>query len=287
MSNKFRFLIPDCYTKKSREHFDRHGVTYAGILYAKLVEKYLPEAEYDIFYTSDPGTELPAGEELKGYAGIIWPGCNLTVYHSHDERVTKLVKLAEDAYETGVHQFGSCWAAQIAAYAAGGRVEANPKGREMGVARKIFLTEEGKSHPLLEGKPFVYDGFVSHDDIITVVPEGGTVLAMNDFSPVQALEVKHKKGIFWATQYHPELNLKEIARLIAAREEILTKQGYFRNHEDLVSYVTDLETIYNDPGRKDLRWKYDIDDSVLSDEIREREFVNWIEKMVKPSFEQL
>lgn len=79
------------------------------------------------------------------YTGIIWPGCNLTVYHTEDERVARLIDLSKDAFEIGIHQFGSCWAAQIAAYVAGGDVGPNPKGREMGVARKIHLTEEGKN----------------------------------------------------------------------------------------------------------------------------------------------
>lgn len=63
------------------------------------------------------------------------------------------MKLSRDAYEIGLPQFGSCWAAQIAVYAAGGKVAANPKGREMGIARKIYLTDAGRIHPLMEGKP--------------------------------------------------------------------------------------------------------------------------------------
>lgn len=283
MKKNPKFIIPDCYTKKNRAHFDKYGVTHAGRLYVNLLKKYLPKAEYDIFYTSDPGSSLPKGDELKMYTGIIWPGCNLTVYHTEDERVARLIDLSKDAFEIGIHQFGSCWAAQIAAYVAGGDVGPNPKGREMGVARKIHLTEEGKKHPLFEGKPYVFDGFVSHDDIITRMPEGSLTLAVNEFSPVQALEVKYKKGIFWATQYHPEFNLKEIAYLITAREDILRKQGYLKNHEDMLTYTEDLKTIYYDNSRKDLRWKYDIDDTIISDDIREIEFANWINKLVIPS----
>ena len=58
-------------------------------------------------------------DEIKNYDGVLWPGCNLTVYHNHDERVVKMVDLCKVAYEVGVPQFGSCWAAQIAVYAAG------------------------------------------------------------------------------------------------------------------------------------------------------------------------
>ena len=171
--SQLRFLIIDGYPKPSRDQFDEVGMTKAGELYAKLLLQHMPNAKYDIFYSSDPGVVLPKGKELDKYDGVLWPGCNLTVYHDHDERVTKMVDLCKDSYEVGVPQFGSCWAAQIAAYAAGGEVKPNPKGREMGLARKVFLTEEGLNHPMYEGKPPVFDGFISHYDEITKLPEGG------------------------------------------------------------------------------------------------------------------
>src|SRR6266403_1796200 len=60
-----------------------------------------------------------------------------------------------------VPSFGSCWAAQMAVVAAGGMVRANPRGREMGIARKIALTPEGRGHPLYAGKGAVFDAFIS------------------------------------------------------------------------------------------------------------------------------
>ncbi len=281
MSKKQRFLIIDGYSKASRDQFVDCGVSLAGVLYSELLLRHMPEAEYDIIYSSDPGSEMPDQEGLKAYDAILWPGCNLTVYHDHDERVVKMVDLAKDGFKTGLPQFGSCWAAQLAVYAAGGEVKPNPKGREMGVARKIFLTEEGKKHPMYEGQKLVFDGFISHDDMITKLPEGSTSLASNDFTEIQAVEVVHENGVFWSTQYHPEYNLYELARLIISREEILTRENYTNNHKDLIEYAEQLEAIYKDPSRKDLRWKLGIDDDLLSDEIRELEFVNWLKYQVK------
>ena len=283
MKKNLKFLILDGYPKSSRDQFEECGVTLAGKLYAELLLRHMPDAQYNIIYTSDPGSEVPDVEGLKEYDAILWPGCNLTVYHDHDERVTKMVNLCKNGFIAGLPQFGSCWAAQLAVYVAGGEVKPNPKGREMGVARKIFLTEEGKKHPMYEGKTNVFDGFISHDDMITKLPEGATCLASNDFTRVQSVEVIHENGVFWAPQYHPEYNLYEVARLIIAREEKLTREGYFRNHEDLIKYVTDLETIYKDHSRKDLRWKLAIDDDLLSDAIRELEFKNWLNKLVIPN----
>jgi GMP synthase (glutamine-hydrolysing) len=108
------------------------------------------------------------------------------------------------------------------------------------------------------------------------------LLASNDFTRVQAIEVKHKKGTFWAAQYHPEYDLHEMARLIVAREPKLVAESFFRNHEDLLQYVDKLETLARNPGRKDLRWQLDIDDDVLSDQVRQVEFRNWINKLVLP-----
>ena len=68
----------------------------------------------------------------------------------------------------------------------------SPLGREMGVGRKIHLTEAGRKHPMYEGKATVFDGFVSHDDEVTKLPAAGaTLLAGNDYSRVQAVSVTY------------------------------------------------------------------------------------------------
>ena len=152
----------------------------------------------------------------------------------------------------------------------------------MGIARKIRLTAEGLNHPMLEGKPPVFSGFISHVDEVTGLPPGTAVLATNDFTHVQAMEVRHGNGTFWAVQYHPEYDLHEMARLITARAQKLLAEGFFNSPEDLARYVEQLETLNREPDRKDLRWQLDIDDDVLSDAVRQLELRNWITKVVLP-----
>ncbi len=277
-----RFLIIDGYPKESREQFREVGMRLAWELYADLLLQHVPDAIYDVLLPSDPGVQMPSKNDLEAYHGILWTGCNLTIYHLDDRRVTSQIELAKSAYEIGIPSFGSCWGIQMAAVAAGGEVRANPKGREMGVARKIYLTPEGRSHPMYEGKHSVFDGFVSHDDEVTRLPPGGVHLAGNDFSRVQGLAVKHRAGEFWATQYHPEYNLHEMARLIVAREEKLLRQGFFRSHEHLMQMVDRMEQLAAEHDSKDLRWQLGIDDDLLSDRIRQCEFVNWLNKLVFP-----
>ena len=125
MSKDLKFLILDGYPKVSRDQFDTFGVKLAGNLYADLLLRHLPNATYDILYTSDEDVIIPNDEEIKKYAGILWPGCNLTVYHDDDERVTKMKKISMSGFTTGVPQFGSCWASQLAVYIAGGEVKPN------------------------------------------------------------------------------------------------------------------------------------------------------------------
>ncbi|NLN94174.1 MAG: C26 family cysteine hydrolase domain-containing family [Candidatus Hydrogenedens sp.] len=280
MTSKKRFLIPDGYSKESRDEFDRVGMTLAGKLYAGLLMKRMPQAEYDIWYSSDPGVEAPSDEELESYAGVIWPGCNLTIYHD-DPRVHNHLRLCERAYEAGVPQFGSCWAIQLATQVAGGTTEPHPKGREMGIANNIRLTEAGVRHPMMKGKPPVFSHFVSHDDYVSHVPDCAEVLAGNYWCDVQAVAVTYKKGVFWATQYHPEYDLNEMACLIHAREERLIKQGWFSDKEDLVNYADKLAQVFREPDNtKNIRWQLKIDDDIVLDDIRECEFVNWLKYAV-------
>lgn len=279
MPKKLRFLITDGYPEPSREKFNDVGMRLAWELYRDMLGNYVPDAEVDVWFASDAPSDAPA--ELASYDGLLWPGCSLTVFDVEKESVTSQHDLVRRAYEEGIPQFGTCWGIQIAVYVAGGTVRPHPRGREMGIGRKMRLTEAGRNHPMFRGKPLVYSHFVSHDDEVTELPPGATLLAGNDFSRVQAVEVKYERGVFWGIQYHPEYDLHEMARLIVAREERLVKQGLFRDHDDLVQYVDRLEALAADPERKDLRWQLGIDDDILRDDIRQCEFVNWLRHQVE------
>lgn len=279
MARKHRFLIVDGYPKESRDQFNEVGMTLAGELYSELLMRNLPEAEYEIWYSSDPGAPKITDEQIADFSAVLWPGCNLTVYHD-DPRVHAHLDLARRCFASGTPGFGSCWAIQVAAFAAGGEVKVCPKGREMGIGQKLQVSEAGRSHPMFDGKPPVYSHFMSHDDEVTRLPEGSILLAGNDWSAIQAAEIRHEKGVFWGVQYHPEYNLHELARLILARQKKLMALGYFRDEADVQTYVEKLEALHTDPTRKDLRWQLKIDDDVLDPSIREREFVNFLKHVV-------
>ena len=167
--------------------------------------------------------------------------------------------------------------------AAGGSVAANPRGREMGIARKIALTAEGRGHPLYAGKASVFDGFISHVDEVTHLPPGAVVLASNAFTRVQAVSVTYQGGTFWGLQYHPEYDLHEMARLVFCRLEILTEQGFFKDRQAGEAYVNHLEALHQDPARRDIAWLLGIDDDVMNEDVRRLEVRNWIQRLVLPA----
>lgn len=280
---KLSIAILNGYPKTSRDRFDAANVGHPHDLYAGFLRRYVPAATLDIIFIADLDSALPSGANLASYDAYVWTGSDLTIYHTDDPRVTRQVELARAVFEAGVPCYGSCWGVQMAAYAAGGEVRKNPNGREWSIARDIRPTEAGKAHPLLRGKPDVYDGFIMHLDEVVSLPAGATLLATNAHTHVQALDVKYKNGTFWATQYHPEYNLYEMARLIQARAEPLVKEGFFETTGDVQRYADDMFALAKKPDDPTLRERFNVGPDITGTEIREAELRNWIDYLVIPS----
>lgn len=282
MASEPCFLVIDGYRRDGREELAAGGATPAGELYSRMLQRCHPGCRVDVIHPADPGCTLPRGAELAAYDGLAWTGSSLTVY-ADDPAVTPQIELARAAFEARLPSFGSCWAAQIAVVAAGGRCAANPRGREMGLARKIALTPEGRSHPMYVGKPTVFDAFISHEDEVTHLPPGAVWLAGNAFTNVQALAITHKGGTIWAVQYHPEYDLRELARLTFCRIDKLVSKGFFADRESALDYVNKLEALHQDPERADLAWLLGIDADVMNEDVRLAEVRNWIQQLVLPA----
>ncbi|RHY12331.1 hypothetical protein DYB25_002901 [Aphanomyces astaci] len=145
-ANALRFLIVDGYSPEGRLELTKSGVSIASDLYKRMLSTSadgLPTS-FDVLFPSDGPFDTP---DLRNYDAVAWTGCSLTVLDSADIRVTRQLELAKQCYAHGVPQYGSCWAAQIAVVAAGGVVSKNPRGREMGLARKMthrFVAEVEK-----------------------------------------------------------------------------------------------------------------------------------------------
>ena len=178
--------------------------------------------------------------------------------------------------QAGAASWGSCWGIQLASLVAGGEVAVNPRGREWGIARDIRLTDAARTSPMLAGKPAVFDAFIMHLDEVTRLPEGTPLLATNAHTPIQAAVIEDGAASFWTTQYHPEYNLHEMGRLIAARAKALVREGFFPDEAAVATYAARMKELAANPDSAELRTELDVGDDIIDPQIRELELRNWL-----------
>jgi len=248
--------------------------------YADLLRELLPGAVVDICYPADPGTNLPIGG-LEGYDGVAITGSALNVCDGGPE-ITGQIELAREVLKAKTPLFGSCWGLQVVTVAAGGTVRPNPKGREIGIGRRIALTQAGRTHPMYRGKGSVFDAVTVHLDEVEILAPGTTVLAANAQSDVQAAEIVVDGAVAWGTQYHPEFSLGDMAAIVRRYGSRLMREGFFADAAARDHYVADLEMLDRNPDDKPLAWRYGMDETVLDRRVRSTEIANWIAHQVLP-----
>lgn len=272
----YRFLVVDGYDRDGRINLEAAGCTLAGELYSQMAKRYVAGCHVDIAHPADGNGYLPAGTGLTSYDALLWTGSSLTIYENAP-RVIRQIELARAAFDARVPSFGSCWALQVAVVAAGGSCRLNPNGREFGIARKLHLTAAGHGHPMYAGKPRAFDGFTSHFDEVEALPTDSIVLASNAVTRVQAAEIQANDTSFWAVQYHPEYNLREIAALARFRADGLIEEGRFEDFESLSVWTGALEALHENPDQSGLAWRLGIDTDLTDPAVRCREFRNWVD----------
>jgi GMP synthase (glutamine-hydrolysing) len=276
-----RLLVVEGNLRAARE---RHRATYGltpSDSYAAVLKSLAPDAVCDIAFPADEGANLPDAAGLESYDGVIITGSGLNIWKAEPESMRQ-VDLAREVYKSGTPFFGSCWGLQVATVAAGGSVRANPKGREVGIARDITLTPEGRDHPLYQGKAPIFTSPCVHGDEVEALPQGAVVLATNTVSDVQAVDISHDGGRFWGIQYHPEFSLNELTVILRRYKPTLLAEGFFRDSSAADSFLTDLESLAADKRRSDISWRYGIGADILDPRRRLREIENFIEFRVKP-----
>ncbi len=254
------------------------GVETGAGAYTDAVLRMFPEAEVHVAYPADRDDCLPEGVALEDADGVIFGGSGLHIYDA-ESRVTRQIDLMRAALDAGLPVLGSCWGLQVGVVATGGSVTRNPRGREVGVARKVALTDAGAAHPMYAGKSAVFDSPCIHFDEATELPAGATVLASNRHSRIQAVDIPYGKGRFWGVQYHPEFDMAHMAGLYRLYGDDLLVGGFMPDHEALKTHIAELETVTRSPDRMDLRWRLGIDQDVLDADVRCLEIRNWIESL--------
>jgi len=276
-----RLLVMEGNTAEARAKQVEAGGTALSDGYADLLRRLLPSAVVDVCYPADPGANLPIGG-LEGYDGVAITGSALNVYDGGPE-IERQIELTRAVLAAKTPLFGSCWGLQLMTVAAGGVVRPNPKGREIGIGRRIALTSAGRDHPMFAGKGATFDAITVHLDEVETLAPGTTVLASNAVSGVQGAELRLGGAVAWGVQYHPEFSLHDIAVVIRRYGSRLLREGFFPDLAARDAYTADLETLHSAPDRA-IAWRYGIDDTVLSEGIRSAEIANWITHQVLPAY---
>lgn len=226
------------------------------------------------------GEPLPFGTALADFDGVMIPGSPLHVY-DQTPAVTRQIEFGRAAFAARVPVWGSCWGLQLATVALGGSVRRNPRGRELPIARAISVTDAGREHPLLASRAPVFDALCSHLDEVETLPPNTVVLATNELSAVQAMEVRTAYGgSFCGTQYHPEHTLAVSAALMEMRAPELVEEGLAREPAEIVAMARDFRTLADAPAHRDLIWRYGIASEIMDPARRTTELGNWLKTVV-------
>ena len=276
-----RILIAEGNTQERCEKMKAVGSTIGSSAYAKSIKQVCPNAEIDVIFAADSDQSLPTGTSFDGYDGFILGGSALNLPTDADNpKITRQIDLARAAFKAKIPFLGSCWGLQIAACAAGGVVGVNPRGREVGFARKITLTNAGRAAAYYEGKATVFDSPAIHFDEVTHLPACSIVLAENNHTSVQAAIIRFDGGTFWGMQYHPEFDLAHVSGLIRVYAKSMTDDGLYATEADALSHASEMDILYQNPNRQDLAWLLGVDADVLDPDVRLCEVANWVDQSV-------
>ncbi|MFF4649457.1 glutamine-hydrolyzing GMP synthase [Streptomyces sp. NPDC001380] len=162
-----------------------------GAQYAQLIARRVREAR--VYSEIVPHT-MPVAEMLaKDPKAIILSGGPSSVYAEGAPAVQR------ELFDAGVPVFGICYGFQAMALALGGDV-ARTGLREYG-RTPMSVSQPGST--LFEGVPGDQSVWMSHGDSVSAAPEGFTVTAATEGTPVAAFECDERR--LYGVQYHPEV----------------------------------------------------------------------------------
>ena len=274
-----RVLIIDGNRAAVREQQAAAGGTPTGEGYVRALQRLAP-VNCDIVRPADAAVSLPAGVALGDYDGVAITGSALNIYDG-GESIERQIELMRAVFDSGVPCFGSCWGMQLAVTAAGGRVRANPLGREFGFARRIALNAAGRTHEMFRGKPAVFEAITVHLDAIETLPPGATALADSDMG-LQAIEMRAGSGVFWGVQYHPEYSYADIAATAKRYAPVLQGEGLFADRAELDAWVNDALALDRAPHDARLCWRHALGPAMQDAAVKMAELRNWLHVQVLP-----
>lgn len=277
MPPQYRFLVAESEPPEEQQQRQEAVGRTAGETYSDLLRRLAPGSRvstYEPLRTRDVPTDLAA------FDAVFLTGSPLHLRHETDEN-RPVVEFMKAVFASGTPSFGSCAGLQIATVSAGGSVRKMVKRQEAGFGRRIFKTDLGRTHPLLDRRPMTYDAPAIHSDEVERLPGGSALLASSDVTDVQAAEISFGAGTFWGVQYHPELTLCEVAIALRRQADDLVECGLAHDAEDVAGHADLVEKLGCDPANVPLAWRLGLDQQVTDRGLRSAEIGNFIEHLVR------
>ncbi|MBQ4166606.1 MAG: glutamine-hydrolyzing GMP synthase [Clostridia bacterium] len=159
-----------------------------GAQYNQLIARRV--REQGVFSELLPPTSSMERIKGEGLSGVILSGSPDSVYSETGRKCDPAV------FELGVPVLGICYGMQLMTYLLGGRVEKAPVREYAGI------------HAHFEPSPLFADMpdstvWMSHNDMVTAVPEGFSVISSTADCPIAAMQNENKR--LYAVQFHPEV----------------------------------------------------------------------------------
>ena len=116
--------------------------------------------------------------------------------------------------------FASCWGFQAMARAMGGTVVNNPDTAEVGT-HQLFVTQAGRNDPVFGSLGQSFPAQMGHEDCVSVLPRGTTLLAFSERNTHQAFRVDDAP--IYCTQFHPELTRTDLRQRVKAYPQYIER----------------------------------------------------------------
>lgn len=125
------------------------------------------------------------------------------------------------ATRAGLPMLGVCYGHQLLAHALGGRVDYNPRGREIGTV-DIQCLPTTADDALFGALPSVFRAQATHLQSVLAPPSAAVVLARSALDDCQAVRYAPR---VWGVQFHPEFSVAHMRGYLSARSEVVDMEG--------------------------------------------------------------
>lgn len=188
------------------------------------------QIEIDVINILD-GDKLPIYDSC---LGVIITGSHSMVTQNLDWSV-RTEKWIQEAKELNIPVLGICYGHQLIGKALGGKVDYNPRGKEIGCV-EVFTNEEIQKDELFKDNPKSFICNVTHSQSVLELPAGSKSLGFNDHDKNQIVRFSNS---IWGVQFHPEFDEIIMEEYIKEQKNELLKMNF--NIESLLENVKETK----------------------------------------------